>query len=133
MCACGTALSSWSLLSAVGPGPAEPRARAKSWVVPVQAALHATQQSIFHALFHCHYGAGRPEGIGGDLGGHVFSADGVTWTTSAELPFNETVATMGGQSITFDARQRPHLVIDTAQGVDGASPSGNPMALSFKA
>ena len=38
---------------------------------------------------------------------------------------------MGGQSITFDARQRPHLVIDTAQGVDGASPSGNPMALSL--
>ena len=55
----------------------------------------------------------------------------MTWTTSAELPFNETVATMGGQSITFDARQRPHLVIDTAQGVDGASPSGNPMALSL--
>ena len=51
MCACGTELSSCSLLSAVGPGPAEPRARAESWVVPVQAALHATQQSIFHALF----------------------------------------------------------------------------------
>jgi hypothetical protein len=129
MCACGTALSSCSLLSAVGPGAAEPRARAESWVVPVQAALHATQQSIFHALFHCHYGAGRPEGTGGDLGGHAFSTDdGVTWTISAELLFNETVATMGGQSITFDARQRPHLVIDTAQGVDGAPPSGNRMA-----
>jgi hypothetical protein len=88
-------------------------------------------QSNFHALFHCHYGVGRPEGIGGDLGGHAFSADGVTWTTSAELPFNETVAIVGGTTITFDARQRPHLVMDTAQGIGGASPSGNPMALSL--
>jgi hypothetical protein len=55
----------------------------------------------------------------------------VTWTTSAELPLNETVATMGGQSITFDARQRPHLVIDTAQGVNGGSPSDNPVSLSL--
>ena len=35
----------------------------------------------------------------------------------------------GGGDVTFDARQRPHLVLSAAGGVPGASPSGDPIAL----
>jgi hypothetical protein len=45
MCACGTALSLCSLLSAVGPGPAEPRARAES---SSRSRLHSTLGSSPH-------------------------------------------------------------------------------------
>ena len=84
----------------------------------------------YHVLFHCHWphseGASSP--APGDQGGHAFSRDGVVWTTSAVQPFNETVELRGGSAITYEARQRPHLVLG-GDGVAGASPSGSPVAL----
>ena len=43
-------------------------------------------------------------------------------------PFNETVALSDGRAITYNARQRPHLVLHS-DGIAGVSPSGSPAAL----
>jgi len=78
----------------------------------------------YHALFHCHW----PGGVG-DRGGHAFSDDGVTWTTSAVQPWGVVVPLTDGSNVTYGARQRPHLVLDPATAVPGISPSGSPIAL----
>ena len=54
--------------------------------------------------------------------------DGITWTTSAVRPFDESVLLNDGTNITYNMRQRPHLVLRN-DGVKGVSPSGSPMAL----
>ena len=74
----------------------------------------------YHALFHCHWTTG-------DQGGHAYSKDGRSWTTSTVRPFTERVALDDGTSITYSARQRPHLVLEG--GLPGVSPSGSPVAL----
>ena len=81
----------------------------------------------YHTLMHCHWHNDSLDG-GGDQGAHAFSRDGVTWTTSAVQPFNETVALSDGRAITYNARQRPHLVLHS-DGIAGVSPSGSPAAL----
>jgi hypothetical protein len=75
----------------------------------------------YHVLLHLHWDDG-------DKGGHAFSEDGVSWTTSLDQPWGETVALSDGSSIEYLARQRPHLVLSD-DGVPGVSPSGSPAAL----
>lgn len=75
----------------------------------------------FHVLLHLHW-------VDGDKGGHAFSEDGLTWTTSLDQPFGEVVVLNDGTSIEYMARQRPHLVLND-DGLPGVSPSGSPAAL----
>lgn len=56
----------------------------------------------FHAIFHDH----------STIGGHAFSSDGVSWTYSPVVPFNATVQYDDGGRVTFERRERPHLVFD---------------------
>jgi hypothetical protein len=72
------------------------------------------------------YDTARPQG---DEGGHAFSENGIDWRVSPMAPFTESVELDDGTTITYDARQRPHLVLNADDAILGISPSGSPQAL----
>lgn len=115
-------------------GPFRPAKGQNAWYTPSIETISQTHpggctdpffwldpRGRYHSLFHCHW-------TEGDAGGHAFSNDGLRWTTSATRPWSEVITLSDGTSITYEQRQRPHLVLNN-DGVAGVSPSGSPAAL----
>ena len=94
----------------------------KFWEDPT---LWVDQRGHWHILSHCyvpHYNEGNDY-----VSGHLFSADGLTWSESSVQPYQHAVEYRDGSTQNFSTIERPKLVFDDATGrpthlFNGASP-----------
>ena len=67
-----------------------------------------------------HCGTGSTRNSSGDgsqelrsphISGHLFSRDGLHWNIGIDSPYNDTIALANGDSITFEKRARPQVLV----------------------
>jgi len=87
--------------------------------------LWIDKRGNFHTLMHAY--RGQPcdypvcdrvhnEAFCTAVGGHAYSADGFNWYISPVVAYTPTVTWEDGSSVTYRARERPHLIFDPKTG-----------------
>eukprot|EP00049_Salpingoeca_infusionum_P001842 m.51412 g.51412 ORF g.51412 m.51412 type:complete len:389 (+) comp11238_c0_seq1:22-1188(+) len=101
----------WQKVASLGNAPSQDGV----WEDPF---LFQDKRGNFHAIFHA-YNASTPcDACDSALvSGHMFSQDGVAWSSTTVQPYTHSVEFTDGSSQVFSTRERPKLYFDPATGV----------------